>query len=512
MAARDYSSASVSARQALARNPRCLAACQIMAALAEIDGSPMALGWRQRIAEIEPTLTNKLMLAGAALDHQSPPFALTAQILEELPAAASNMVPFHIVSAARAIKLNRLADAEREIAVAAALEPANRLHQMNLAALRLQSTNQALAIEARVMLGRLRTDPMLGPVALRHLVVDHIRSDELAEALSCSTQLVADPRATLEDRLQHLSVLKQCQEPDLATSLRSLQQRSATNAAAIYGVTGWMICNRQATDALTWLQELSPNMRARQPVPVAMTDCYVAKDDWAGLERFLRDESWNSMDFLRLAYRSRAAERRNETLTAAAHWRASVREAGDRLWALDFLWQLTERWQRPQDKEDLLWRIAERFPSQRWALRELNRIYAASGNTRGHAKVSAAMLASYPTDVAAKNDLAATSLLLKTNLKRAHELAREVYEAGKTNAVFVSTYAYSLHVQGKTDEGLRLMQAISETSLREPIIAIYYAILLAAAGEREKAEPYFGVAEKGPMLPEERQLLAQARR
>jgi Flp pilus assembly protein TadD len=241
-------------------------------------------------------------------------------------------------------------------------------------------------------------------------------------------------------------------------------------------------------------------------------DCYVAKEDWARLEGFLKGESWNELDFLRLAWRSRAAERQNDTLAAAAHWRAAVRAAGDRFGTLAVLLQLADRWQRQQDVEDLLWRIVERFPSQRWALRELDRIYAASGNTRGQNKVYAAMLAMVPTDVSLKNNVAATSLLLKINLKQAHELAREVYEAGKTNAVFVSTYAYSLHVQGKTDEALRLMQTIPETSLREPAIAVYYAVLLAAAGEREKAGSYFGVAEKAPMLPEERQLLAQARR
>ena len=273
-----------------------------------------------------------------------------------------------------------------------------------------------------------------------------------------------------------------------------------------------MIGNGRATEALVWLQALPPNMRSRQPIPVAATDCYVAKEDWARLEGFLKDEQWNDWDFLRLAYRSRAAQQRAETLTAAAHWRTAVREASDRFGTLAFLLQLADRWKRPQDREDLLWRIAERFPSQRWALRELNRVYAASDNTRGRTKVLAAILAQFPDDVAVKNDLAAMSLLLKTNLKQAHELAREVYESGKSNAVFVSTYAYSLHVQGHTNEGLRLMQSIPETRLREPIIAIYYAVLLAAAGEREKAVPYFGAAEKGPMLPEERQLLAQARR
>src|SRR5437899_1571896 len=67
IAEKDFRNASLSARRALAINPANLEACRIMALLAEIAGAPEALAWCQRIAELSPTVENKLALASMAL-------------------------------------------------------------------------------------------------------------------------------------------------------------------------------------------------------------------------------------------------------------------------------------------------------------------------------------------------------------------------------------------------------------------------------------------------------------
>ncbi|MBE0541123.1 MAG: hypothetical protein IH623_07040 [Verrucomicrobia bacterium] len=509
--AKDYANASLSARRALAYNPNSVEACGVMAALAEAAGLPVVLEWRRRIAEIEPTLTNTLRLAAASLRHQPPPYALARQLLADLPPAATNAVPFHLVSAELALKLSQFGDAERHILAASALAPDNALHQLNLAVLRLQSTNLAVATEARAVLGRLRTDPAVGPDALRSLVSDHARRGERTAAMECSTQLLADARATLLDRLQHLSLLHKDGSPGLGASLTALKAQAVTNAPAIHQLTAWMIGHAQAEDALGWLQQLPEPIRSSQPVAMAMTDCYVALEEWTAMEAFLENQQWEDQDFLRLALRSRAAGHQGQSLAATAHWRDAIRSAGDRLGALALLLQLADRWDRPRELEELLWRMAERFPAQQWTLRELNRRYAARGDTHGQHRVYAAMLALRPTDLVLKNNFAATALLLKVNLSRAYPLAQEVYEADKSNAVFVSTHAFALHLQGKTGEGLKLMQSLPAEKLQQPSIAAYYALLLAAAGEGDKARPYFAAAEKGSLLPEERELLQRAR-
>jgi hypothetical protein len=53
------------------------------------------------------------------------------------------------------------------------------------------------------------------------------------------------------------------------------------------------------------------------------------------------------------------------------------------------------------------------------------------------------------------------------------------------------------------------MANLSEDELRQPSTALYYAILLSACGQTEKATRYRVLAERGPLLPEERALLTR---
>ena len=111
---------------------------------------------------------------------------------------------------------------------------------------------------------------------------------------------------------------------------------------------------------------------------------------------------------------------------------------------------MASRWGQEKHEEDLLWQVAQRFPREKWALLELKRLYFATGNTLGLNKLFAALASYDPKDFEARNNLAATSLLLKLNLPKAHELAKEVYIQHPEEAIVISTYAYSLHLQGRS--------------------------------------------------------------
>ena len=56
------------------------------------------------------------------------------------------------------------------------------------------------------------------------------------------------------------------------------------------------------------------------------------------------------------------------------------------------------------------------------------------------------------------------------------------------------------------------MNALAPEQLRQPEIATYYGILLAAAGEHAKATEYLDASEKAGLLPEEKALVDKARR
>jgi predicted Zn-dependent protease len=322
--------------------------------------------------------------------------------------------------------------------------------------------------------------------------------------------VLTDAHSTPADRLQRLTILQRSNSPELKDYLAALQKNSLTNAAEVYGVSTWMVGHGLVDDALAWVSGCPAKLRAEQPVPLALVDCYLAKKDWRGLDSSLQEQKWGELEFLRLAFLSRSAAELNQKLAADSRWRTAIRLAGDRLGPLTALMTMATTWGRDQAREDLLWQIAQHFPKERWALRELERLYSAAGNTHGLNRVYAAVTSYSPNSFVAQNNLAATSLLLKLNLSKAHALAKEVFTQHPKEAIVASTYAYSLHLQGRTKEGLGVLEKLSPDALATPSVALYYGLLLSASGETNKAAKYLDIAQKADLLPEEKALAAEA--
>jgi predicted Zn-dependent protease len=506
----DFRNANLSARQTLQVNPLNLDASRIMAELAEMARSPAALDWRRRIVVLTPTLENKLLLASTAIKAQGPPCPLATQTLDELSESAKGVAAFHVLSAELALKLNKPTEAATHFEEAKKLEPNNELHRLNLAVLGLNSTNSNTSSEARAELERLRTNPNVGAVALRWLVSEKLRTKDLAGAEDFSRQLLADPRANLDDRLQHLRILKETNPSEFQTYLSALQKDASTNAVQIFEISAWMVAHGMSEEGMRWLTNCPTRIKTEQPVPLALVDCYVGRKDWPGLESFLQQSKWTELEFLRQAYLSRAAAEQKQTLAAETRWRSAVREAGDRLGPLTALLNLAGSWGREKAREDVLWMIGQRFPSERWAFREIERQYLIAGNTRGLNKLYSTMAAYDPKNYFIKNNLAATSMLLKVNLASANDMAREVYNQHPDEPIVASTFAYSLHLQGRTKEGLATLDKLKPEALETPAVALYYGILLSASGETNHATKYLACARKPDLLPEEKALLAQA--
>jgi predicted Zn-dependent protease len=510
MAARKYNEASLSARQALSYNPTNLQACKLMAEILELARAPQVLDWRKRVAQLAPTLENKLAVAVAAMQTQSPPFPMALQTLDELAPTATNSAAYHAVAAQLALRSARLADAAAHLEHACRLEPANEAFRLNLAVLRLSSTNESIARPARETLESLRSSTNFGTLSLRWLVADSVKRNELKAAEQLSAELLGRDGCILEDRLQHLAILEMVQAPSFPASLADVQARVSTNSSGVYVTASWMISHNLAERAAEWISNCPPKVRSEQLVSQALAECYVARKDWMGLETFLQVEKWGEAEFLRLAFMSLAAGRQNQSIGAEARWRSAMREAGDRLGPLIVLLRLTTSWGRNEAREELLWRIVQRFPAERWALRDLEAAYVRDGNTRGLYKVYTALAAYDSRSFVIRNNLASTALLLGVNLPQAHEQALEVFRQQPENPTVVSTYAFSLHLQGKYAEALGAMEKLGVEALSEPPVCLYYGLVLAAAGQHQKAAKYLETSRAGELLPEERALLAQA--
>jgi len=71
-------------------------------------------------------------------------------------------------------------------------------------------------------------------------------------------------------------------------------------------------------------------------------------------------------------------------------------------------------------------------------------------------------------------------LLLNSQIEKAHVLAREACLKATNNAAFASTYAWSLHVQDRIAEGLRVLEALKPAQPETPGVALYYGAMQAA--------------------------------
>jgi tetratricopeptide (TPR) repeat protein len=506
----DYRSASVSARTALILNSNNVEACVIMADLSERTRSPQVLEWRRRVAELAPTLQNRLALASICLRTQSKPYSIAAQILEDLASSAQDSATYHSVAADLALRLGNQSEAATHFEAAARLDPTNQLYPVDLAVMRLTSTNQTVASAARATLERLGSSPEVGIVALRWFVTDCLRRKDLAGADRYSGQLLANPRADLSDRLDHLNILEQTKSPDFNAYLGVVQGGASTNAAEVYAVVSWMLGHGLVEGAQQWVTNRPAKLRGEQPVPLALVDCYIAQKDWLGLDAFLVSQNWRDLEFLRFAFLSRASEQEEQQLAAEARWRSAVREADTQLGALTSLLNMARSWKRAEAEQDLLFQIGQYFQRERWALRDLERLYLAAGNTRGLNKLYAMRSEYDSTNYVAQNNLAATSLLLNLDLPHARELARDLYQAHPDDAIIATTYAYSLHLQGKTQPGLAALEKLEPEKLELPSVALYYGVLLSATGDSAKAAKYLGIAKEARLLPEEKALLDEA--
>jgi hypothetical protein len=510
LAKSDYRNAVLSARKTLETNPANVEACRIMAQITEQFKFSEAIFWRHQILKLEPNVVqNRLDLARTALLLGN--YKEADQALHGVRESDRNRADFHELAALLDIAENNISAAEAQAAVAAKLEPQNKNLQLNLAVLDVQSRNQQLVNAAKTSLEELSADPAFRRDALRQLSLSAVRDGDFAKAEAFSQQLQLEKPRDFEDQLLQLTILRKAGSTNFAAALASLQQEVANDPQHINALSGWLIGQVMTDEALQWLLSLPAKTRQDQAVVVAMADCYAARRDWASMQSLLADRNWAESDFLRLALLSRALREQKNDLAAQINWHTAVTSVSGRRQPLAALVRMANAWGWDREKEEAAWLLLQRFPGERWALEMLDRLYAANGNTRGLQKVYSMQMKNDDSDVMAKNNFAAVSLLLGTQLPEAHQIAKEDYDRFPQNAVVVSTYAYSLHLQGRSQEGLKLLEKLPEDKLRMPAVATYYGVLLAAAGQPARAKEYLEIAGRSNLLPEEKTLVAAAR-
>ena len=513
MAKADGRNALLCVQQVLRSEPRNLDATRVMAELTGAARSPSALLWWSRVVELDPhSLNDRLALAQTAM--QARDYATATNALGGVDQAGKGTVAYHNVAGAVAAAANQTAQAEEQFLEAIRLDPENQSVQLNLAVVRLHGTNLAAITVARDSLKQLSsnaTNSFLRCESLRELAFDALLHRQADEALLLSKQLLQETNSTFRDRLLRLDVLQATQPAGFKPALTAFQREAGGDPGKIVELATWQMANTSPKDALTWLRTMPSNMQTNQSVELLAAECCTSLRDWHGLLSSIENQNWAELEFVRHAFLSRALRGQELPDSAKAEWERALQAANGQNGSLVMLLRLAARWNWQSEGEDILWTIVNRYPGEQWAMQGLSEALYAGGRTRSLMQLFGQESKRVPSDLSMKNNLAMTALLLDAQELKPYDLAREVYQAAPTNSSYVSTYAFSLYLQGKNAEALKVIKTLKPGELQNPSIAGYYGLILKATGDRARARAYLDWSAKARLLPEEKKLFDSAK-
>ncbi len=510
----DLRSASLSAREAFLKNPASIAACAILAEIAAQQHSPEAILWRQRLVEIDPAKTARLLDLATTASALGESF-VAARAMEQIAAPDRDSAAFHITAGSIAITAKQFAQAEAEFRHAAEIDPKNENIRLNLATLRLALAPPDAASEAVATLERFREIPRHRTAALRALLADARRRGDSARAVSLADELRRGENSTLGDMLLWLEELQRTNSPEFDAQLRELQSAAEKSEHTIYSLMTWMNARGLAAQTVAWAGSLSAPARSRIPVPLAFAEACLLTGDWKRARTLVAEGDWGDLDFLRFAFHARVLDEAAGHLRRAEFrtmWERATNSTRGNTNALSMLARLVTGWGWKDEAAQLWWIIARNNAGQRPALQALYAMHAADRNTRELHRVARRIFAIEPGNPAAKNNLASLALLLGDELPEAHRLAAENFKLDATQPAFAATYAMSLHLQQRGAEAVAILEKLPAATFDDPSAAATFGVILHAAGEPAKAAPFLekAVSGKDRLFPEENSMVAAA--
>ena len=511
-AAKDGHNEFLCLEQVLLRNPRNIEAARMMADLAQAAGSTSALTWRKKVLDLEPSsLDDRLALAQTAfLVHD---YATAQNALDGVDAAGKKTAGYLSIAGEIALTANKTAEAQADFTESVRLDPSNPGPQLSLASIELAGTNPLDQAEGRLILQRLSTDSTNIEAKLeakRELTLDALRFKDSSTALSLSKDLTDRADAPFSDKILRLYILKTTQNEQYQPTLASYEAQASEDPQNLSKLALWLMQQRSPGQALSWLQGLPGNVRTNLPAALYATQCQMLLQDWSGLQKSISKANWGRFDFTRQAYLARALQEQGLDEASKAQWTTAVNAANGQDANLIALYRLALAWNWQDNAQEILWTIVNNFPQEKWAQDQLAVQLYAAGGTRPLLKLFSLEVGRNPSDLNAKNDLALAAMLLHEQELNPYQLAYEAYSADSTNSYYICVYAYSLYLQGKNVEALKIMQQLSPEQLNNSSTAGYYGLILKATGNEAQAQTYLKRAIRGQVLPEERTIFQQA--
>jgi Tfp pilus assembly protein PilF len=500
------------AQQALQINHDSLPAFQILAEASEKQNRAETVGWRAQIARLQPRdIESQLNFASAALRFGQLDAARKA--LDSVPKENRESAPYHVVAGWLARAQGDEAGQERHFAAALEKEPRNETYQYNLAAVRIKSPDPQKNARARETLEQLVKSAPFRAGSLRALLNDAVQHSDFEAADRFAQELQLSSQVTFTDDLLCLDFYKKLDQKKLATLLEKVKPLAARQPEDLAALMAWMNGNGMSAEVLRWMEKLPPEKTADPPPAIEVADAFAAQKNWSRLRRWTKGDSWGDSEYLRLAYQAYAKQQsRQEGADAesASLWHDAERACEENPEREIRLARLASKWNLPSQAEQLWLRVAHNPFSRREALDALFQIYRA-GNDLPNLYLTAMRLhETSPEEPLIAAEYARLSIVLDRNPSEGYRVAKEAFDQAPAEPPCVVAQALSLNSQGRTPEGIAVLQKLPPEQLHDPRVALYLAALLLDDGKADDAPEFIDAANSGFVFPEEKKLLQEA--
>src|SRR6059058_2528424 len=508
----NFSAANDAARQALEINRDSLSAYQILAEATEKQNRAETVVWRAQIARLRPRdSASQLNLASAALRFGQLDVARKA--LESVPKENRESAPYHVVAGWLARAQGDEAGQERHFAAALAKEPGNETYQYNLAAVRIKSPDPQKNAEARTTLEHLVKSAPFRAGSLRALLNDAIHHSNLGAADRFAQELQLSPQVTFSDDLLCLDFYKKLDQKKLVALLEKVKPLAARQPDDLAALMEWMNSNGMSAEVLHWTEKLPPEKTANPPPAIEIAAAFTAQKNWSRLRRWTKGGNWGDSEYLRLAYQAYAKQQfRQEGADAES---ASLWHDAERAWEEHpeheiRLARLASKWNLPTQAEQLWLRVAHNPLSRREALDALFGIYRVSNDLPNLYLTAMRLHETSPEEPLIAAEYARLSMILDRNPSEGQRVAKEAFDQAPTEPPCVIAQALSLNSQGRTSDGIAVLQKLAPGKLHDARVALYLAVLLLDDGKADAAHEFIDAANSGFVFPEEKKLLQEA--
>ena len=505
----DYRSAQLMLEQVVQARPQSMEAKRRLADFYERTGQRQALDLWKEIARLEPNVPENLLgWAGAALRFKD--VGTVRTVLQQVRQSGHTDADFYRLSAGLALMNRDPGALEENLAELARLQPEDLRVRLNLAIARLQDPENPRAADARTALIGLARSDTVRIRAIVELVNDIARRwpKPAVERTAAFQHLVLEITPPKGPRLD---------PPEIGDPLEQLlgfamlQPAPSADDTAI--LLNLMILNGRSAAAFEWIEALPLKTRSATPVLVVSAEAALRSNDLPRLRRTLLAGAWGLVPITAVDQAIKAREGHDRTTSSAEHspWSRAVDACAASLPGMRMLVRLSEAWQWPEERRQVLLATTRAFPREGWAWRQLISYALARRDSEQLGQTYQRWSRAVSGDTGIQVEAAIIGLLLQQRgAPRVRDTA-EYYRLQPGNPGASVAHALALWREKRTAEALLLLDALPAGAYAEPRFALVYGLLLADAGRVSASEKMLDRATADRLLPEELLLVEQAR-